>query len=118
MAGTLCSQHRRPRFDAWSGNSVPHVATSLYATTKNILSAATRTEDPTCGDEDPAQPNKYINIKKKKKKILTLLSPASSLSLSQGLPSPANVSSDPHCLFPGEANLRQATTLDFLLEHD
>ena len=117
MARTLRSQRRRPWFDAWSRNSVPHVTTSLYGTTKNILSAATRTEDPTCSDEDPAQPNKYINIKKKKKKILTLLSPAFPLSLSQVLPSPANLlSSDPHCLLPGEANLRQATTLDFLLE--
>ena len=77
VARTLRSQRRRPWFDAWSRNSVPHVATSLYGTTKNILSAATRTEDPTCGDEDPAQPNKYINIKKKKRRFwpcLVLLS--------------------------------------------
>ena len=118
MAGTLRSQCRRPWFDAWSGNSIPHVATSLYATSKNILSAATRTEDPTCGEEDPAQPNKYINIFFFKKEEDS--DPAQSCLLTfpfTGVTSPENLlSSDPHCLLSREANVRQATTGDFLFE--
>ena len=49
VAKTPCSQCRGPEFDPWSGNWIPHATSDhLHASIK----------DPTCYNQDPAEPNK------------------------------------------------------------
>ena len=63
-----CTQGRGPRFDPFQGSRFNTPQLRVYMPQLKILLAATKIKDSVCLYQDPAQLNKKINIKKKKKR--------------------------------------------------